>query len=76
MPRKGIRVRSATGDPNRCDYTDDENDFLRAVEHYKRENRRPHPAWTEVLAVLISRGWRRVAEPGELPRWPPAGAST
>lgn len=63
----------ARGDPLTTDvtfvYTDDELDFLRAIDRYKTDSRRPHPHWSEVLAVLVSRGWRRVAEPGPLPRF-------
>lgn len=49
-------------------YSPDELDFLKAVDAYKRANRRPFPMWSEVLAVLESLGWRRVAAPGPLPR--------
>ncbi len=37
------------------------------MDRYKRENRRPFPTWSEVLEVLRSLGYRRVAEPGPLP---------
>jgi hypothetical protein len=51
----------------RLQYTAEELDFLRAIDTYKRLSRRPYPTWREVLAVLISRGWRRVAQPSGLP---------
>ena len=54
-----------------ADYTDDERDLLIAVDSYKRQCHRPHPTWREVLAVIESLGWRRVAEPAELPRYRP-----
>ena len=56
-------------DPTTCerDYTDDESDFMKAMDRYKRENRRPFPTWSEVLEVLRSLGYRRVAEPTALP---------
>jgi hypothetical protein len=38
-------------------YSDDELEFLRAMDRYKRERRRPYPTWTEVLAVLKSLGY-------------------
>jgi hypothetical protein len=44
-------------------YTEMELDFLKAVDAYKRNNQRPFPSWSEVLAILISLGYRRVAEP-------------
>jgi len=46
-----------------ADYTDEERVFLMAMERYKRERRRPFPTWREVLRVVYSLGYRRVAEP-------------
>jgi hypothetical protein len=56
-------------DPTTCerDYSDDETEFMKAMDRYKRENRRPFPTWSEVLEVLHSLGYRRVAEPTALP---------
>lgn len=56
-------------DPTTCerDYSLDETDFMKAMDRYKRENRRPFPTWSEVLEVLRSLGYRKVAEPTELP---------
>ena len=56
-------------DPTTCerDYNDEETDFMKAMDRYKRENRRPFPTWSEVLEVMRSLGYRRVAEPTELP---------
>jgi len=56
-------------DPTTCerDYTDDETAFMKAMERYKRENRRPFPTWSEVLEVLHSLGYRKVAETEALP---------
>ena len=56
-------------DPTTCerDYTDEEAEFMKAMDRYKRENRRPFPTWSEVLEVLHSLGYRRVAEPTSLP---------
>jgi hypothetical protein len=45
-------------------YTPDELEFLKAMDRYKRDNRRPWPTWSEVLAVLRSLGYRKVAEAG------------
>jgi hypothetical protein len=52
------------------DYSPDEIDFMLWMERYKRTRGRKFPAWSEVLAVLRSRGWRRVAKPGPLPDYP------
>ncbi len=56
-------------DPTTCerDYNDEETEFMKAMDRYKRENRRPFPTWSEVLEVLSSLGYRRVAEPTALP---------
>ena len=56
-------------DPTTCerDYTDEETIFMKAMERYKRENRRPFPTWSEVLEVLYSMGYRKVAAEMDLP---------
>ena len=52
-------------DPTTCerDYNDEETEFMKAMDRYKRENRRPFPTWSEVLEVLRNLGYRKVAEP-------------
>jgi hypothetical protein len=61
--REGERRRQV--DPTTCerDYNDDEIEFMRAMDFYKRANRRPFPTWSEVLEVLRALGYRKVAEP-------------
>lgn len=61
--RQGERRRQV--DPTTCerDYTNDEIEFMRAMDLYKRANRRPFPTWSEVLEVLRALGYRKVAEP-------------
>ena len=56
-------------DPTTCerDYSEDEAEFMKAMDRYKRENRRPFPTWSEVLEVMRSLGYRKVAEPTEMP---------
>ena len=44
-----------------CEYSADEREFLMAMDRYKRLNRRPFPTWQEVLAVVHSLGYRKVA---------------
>src|SRR5258708_4859637 len=67
---KGERRRQV--DPTTCerDYNDDEISFMKAMDQYKRSNRRPFPTWSEVLEVLHALGYRRVAEPTALPGLP------
>lgn len=44
------------------DYTDEERVFMLAMEKYIRENRRPFPTWSEVLAVAHDLGYRLTSE--------------
>jgi len=46
--------------------TDEQFEFIMAVDQYKRANRRPFPTWTEVLEVIKALGYRKVAEPQPL----------
>ena len=70
--RKGSRrkqERRRQIDPTTCerDYSDDEIAFMRAMDEYKRKSGRMFPTWSEVLEVLHSIGYRKVAEPSALP---------
>jgi hypothetical protein len=55
-------------DPTTCerDYTEDEVEFMGAMDHYKRRSGRQFPTWSEVLEVVRSLGYRKVAEPTEV----------
>ncbi len=46
--------------------SDEQFDFLMAIDEYKRKNQRPFPTWTEVLEVIKALGYRKVAEPEPL----------
>ncbi len=52
-------------DPTTCerDYTDEEIGFMKAMDDYKRRSGRQFPTWSEVIEVLRSLGYRKVAEP-------------
>ena len=65
--QQGERRRQV--DPTTCekDYSDEEIIFMKAMDAYKRANRRPFPTWSEVLEVLRALGYRKVAEPTALP---------
>lgn len=41
--------------------TDEQFEFIMAVDTYKRLNHRPFPTWTEVLEVVKQLGYRKVA---------------
>ena len=55
-------------DPTTCerDYDDAEVEFMGAMDTYKRRSGRQFPTWSEVLEVLNSLGYRKVAEPTEI----------
>lgn len=55
-------------DPTTCerDYSGGEVEFMRAMDDYKRKSGRPFPTWSEVLEVLMSLGYRKVAEPSTM----------
>lgn len=55
-------------DPTTCerDYSQDEVEFMNAMNDYKRRSGRQFPTWSEVLEVLRAMGYRRVEEPVEV----------
>jgi hypothetical protein len=67
---KGERRRQV--DPTTCekDYSDEEILFMKAMDQYKRSNRRPFPTWSEVLEVLRSLGYEKTREAVALPGLP------
>jgi hypothetical protein len=46
--------------------TDEQFEFVMAVDKYKKLNNRPFPTWTEVLELIKALGYRKVAEPCSL----------
>lgn len=52
-------------DPTTCerDYSEQEVEFMRAMDDYKRRSGRQFPTWSEVLEVIRDLGYRQVAEP-------------
>jgi hypothetical protein len=67
--RRQLGERRRQVDPTTCerDYNDDEIAFMKAMDLYKRANRRPFPTWSEVLEVLHSLGYRKTEQPTALP---------
>jgi hypothetical protein len=67
--RRQLGERRRQIDPTTCerDYSDDEVLFMKAMDDYKRFNRRPFPTWSEVLEVLHALGYRKTAEPIPIP---------
>ena len=43
--------------------TDEQFDFVMAIDRYKKQNARPFPTWTEVLEVIKALGYRKVNDP-------------
>ena len=67
MDRRRLERRRQI-DPTTCerDYSDGEIEFMRAMDDYKRKSGRPFPTWSEVLEVVMSLGYRKVADPSLL----------
>jgi hypothetical protein len=67
---EGARRRQV--DPTTCEkeYTQEEIDFMKAMDQYKRNNRRPFPTWSEVLEVIRSLGYRKVEAACPIPGVP------
>ena len=55
-------------DPTTCerDYSGDEIEFMTAMDDYKRRSGRQFPTWSEVLEVVRSLGYRKVAAQSEI----------
>jgi hypothetical protein len=67
--KRDLPERRRQVDPTTCerDYNDEEIIFMKSMDQYKRDNRRPFPTWSEVLEVLRALGYRKVAEATALP---------
>jgi hypothetical protein len=59
----GIRRDDDRKSAEEGEMTDEQFEFVMAVDQYKRQNNRPFPTWTEVLEVIKAIGYRKVAEP-------------
>lgn len=59
-PRRKVERRRQI-DPTTCerDYTEEEIEFMRAMDEYKRKAGRQFPTWSEVLEVLKTLGYKR-----------------
>lgn len=68
LPERRKVERRRQIDPTTCerDYGDAEVEFMGAMDTYKRRSGRQFPTWSEVLEVLHSLGYRKVAEPVEI----------
>jgi hypothetical protein len=80
-PPDGVERRTTTRrkverrrqiDPTTCerDYSDDEIEFMKAMDLYKRRSGRQFPTWSEVLEVIRNLGYRKVEPPTEIYKAP------
>jgi hypothetical protein len=46
--------------------SDEQFEFLLAIDEYKKKNSKRFPTWTEVFEVIKAMGYRKVAEPQSL----------
>jgi hypothetical protein len=58
----GIRRSDERKSAEEGQMSDEQFEFLMAIDEYKRKNTRPFPTWTEVLEVIKTLGYRKVAE--------------
>jgi len=74
--RRAPGVRRRHIDPTTCerDYSEDELEFMRAVDEYKRKNRRMFPTCSELLEVLRDLGYQKISSTAE-EKLPAAGVS-
>jgi len=59
----GIRLSDSRKAAEEGRMSEEQFEFLMAIDEYKRRNSRPFPTWTEVLDVVKALGYRKVAEP-------------
>uniref|UniRef100_A0A7C2NX82 Uncharacterized protein n=1 Tax=Schlesneria paludicola TaxID=360056 RepID=A0A7C2NX82_9PLAN len=59
-PRRKVERRRMI-DPTTCerDYSDDEIEFMKAMDDYKRKSGRMFPTWSEVLEVVRGLGYTK-----------------
>lgn len=57
--RQHSRHPGVDGPLARDEYTDEQREFLQAMDTYKRKHSRPFPSWCEVLSVVKSLGYSR-----------------
>lgn len=62
----GIRRTEDRRSAEEGEMTQEQLEFIQAVNEYKQVNSRPFPTWTEVLDIIRAMGYRKVAEPTEI----------
>ena len=59
----GRRLTEERKSAEQGNMSEEQFNFLMAIDEYKQRNSRPFPTWTEVLEVVKALGYRKVAEP-------------
>jgi hypothetical protein len=62
----GVRLSEERKSAELGQMSDEQFQFLMAIDEYKKKNDRLFPTWTEVLEVIKALGYRKVAEPQDL----------
>ena len=57
------KKRRRRSERNAAMYDADTVEFIQAIDAYRRRYDRSFPAWSEVLSIVKSMGYRKVAEP-------------
>ncbi len=58
--RRSLAAYDIAGGPQSNQiYSDDEEEFIRAMDRFKADTKNPFPSWSEALAVLKSLGYHR-----------------
>jgi hypothetical protein len=72
LQRRAKTPRRRQIDPTTCerDYTDDEIEFMRAIDEYKRSSGRMFPTCSEVLEVLRGLGYVKQGAASQQPAAP------
>jgi hypothetical protein len=67
-PRRKVPRRRQI-DPTTCerDYSDQEIEFMQAMDAYKRSSGRMFPTCSEILEVLRDLGYQQIGKPSETP---------
>lgn len=59
----GIRLTKERKAAEEGQMSDEQFEFLMAIDEYKRKNQRPFPTWTEVLEMIKALGYCKVDKP-------------
>ena len=62
----GVRLSEERKAAEQGQMSQEQFEFLMAIDEYKRKNDRPFPTWTEVLDVIKTMGYRKVANSEKL----------